>query len=119
MRYSLKGDKRLEQALYKKSKARFYGVANKSLVEIFNRAKRPPGTPRDNGDLIKSRRLREAIPSTRFKGIFYYTEEYAPHVEYGHDVGKNGHVDGQRYLKRNVSKQGRIYMNDLIKEVKK
>ena len=39
MKYSLKGDKRLEQALYKKSKARFYGVANKSLVEIFNRAK--------------------------------------------------------------------------------
>lgn len=44
MKYTLKGDKRLEQALLKKSKARFYGVANKNLVEIFNRAKRPPGT---------------------------------------------------------------------------
>lgn len=119
MRYTLKGDKKLEVALYKKSKARFYGVANKNLIEIFNRASRPPGTPRKNGDLIKSRRLREANPSTKFKGVFYYTMEYAPHVEYGHRVGKNGYVKGRRYLKKNVDRQKRIYKQDLIKELKR
>ncbi len=92
---------------------------------MFNRAARPPGTPigkntkkHSAGELMRSRRLnRVNISKGHWLGEFGYIKDYAPHVEYGHRIVRNGkqagYVNGTKYLfnnvKSNVKYIDRIY----------
>ena len=65
---------KLEKELERLSAIRFDAVLKKNLTQILNTA-RSDGTPVDSGELRKS--------SSMEGGEVGYTNEYAPHVEYG------------------------------------
>lgn len=104
--------------LMKKLKAmnsiRFDAVVKKQVTQMYQRAANHGanggGTPVASGELRKSRYQK--------KDEFGYTEEYAPHVEYGHRTrGGGGFVPGQYYLRSNVQAQAPIFKEDLEKEI--
>lgn len=116
--------KRLSQKLYEMNAIQFNAVALKSLKEMMGRAKikspSPGGTPVDTGELRKS----VGVTGTHgdrssFTAELGYTEEYAPHVEYGHRTKDGGWVPGQKYLAHNVEIQRPIYKQDLKNAIKK
>lgn len=102
----------LEKKLLALSAIRLDGVLKSNIKEIFNRAQ-SGGTPVDTGELRK----------TSFANVqdyaFGYTEDYAPHVEYGHRTRGGGFVPGQYYLKKNVETQRPILIEDLQKAIEK
>ena len=109
----------LERMLQQASSTRWEAVANKSLKEMFNRGGRPPGTPRDTGELIRARRIQLARRSgSKWRGSFGYSKDYGPHVEFGHRTRGGGYVAGRRYLKNNVEAQKIIYKSDILKQLK-
>lgn len=87
-------------------------VIMKSLAEIYNRGKRPGGTPFKTGELRHSLRM---TPATGEAG---YTKKYAPYVEYGHRTRSGSTVAGRYYLKANVDKQRGILERDLKAVIK-
>lgn len=106
--------------LMKKLKAmnaiRFEGVVKEQAAQMYQRAAKKGasggGTPVASGELRKSRYQK--------KDEFGYTEEYAPHVEYGHRTrGGGGFVPGQYYLRSNVQAQAPIFEEDLEKEIER
>lgn len=120
----LLGQEKLEAKLREKSAIAWEAVANKNLVEMFNRGKNPPGTPRKTGELIRGRRVQPIRASlARWSGEFGYIKDYGPHVEYGHRIVRGGrqvgYVPGQKYLFKNVEIQRPIYHQDLLKELRK
>ena len=102
----------LEKKLLALSVIRLDAVLKKNIKEIFNRAQ-SGGTPVDTGELR----------NTSFANVqdyeFGYTEDYAPHVEYGHRTRGGGFVPGQYYLKKNVETQRPILIEDLQKAIEK
>lgn len=102
----------LEKKLLALSAIRLDGVLKSNIKEIFNRAQ-SGGTPVDTGELR----------NTSFANVqdyaFGYTEDYAPHVEYGHRTRGGGFVPGQYYLKKNVETQRPILIEDLQKAIEK
>ncbi len=102
----------LEKKLFALSAIRLDGVLKSNIKEIFNRAQ-SGGTPVDTGELR----------NTSFANVqdyaFGYTEDYAPHVEYGHRTRGGGFVPGQYYLKKNVETQRPILIEDLQKAIEK
>ncbi|HFI0151093.1 TPA: hypothetical protein ACGO3A_001986 [Streptococcus suis] len=115
MRYSVrtKGVDELVALLQAKSAFKWSAVADKSLTQIFNRAARHPGTPVKSGELARSRRKQSSGSGVTYRGEFGYVKDYAPHVEYGHRGRKGGFVSGQRFLQKNVERQGKIYLTDI------
>ena len=110
------GVENLDAALKRLSTSDFDAAGKLSITEIFNRAKNG-GTP------VKTGELRRSL-SADLDGLEVgYNKEYAPHVEYGHRVVRNGkqvgYVPGQYYLKKNVDKQRPKYYRDLIDTLKK
>ncbi|AIU44389.1 hypothetical protein [Streptococcus pyogenes SSI-1] len=113
------------------SEKRWDRVANKNLTEMFNRAARPPGTPigkntkrHKSGELLRSRRLKKVNSSKDvITGNFGYIKDYAPHVEYGHRIVRNGkqvgYANGTKYLFNNVKKQREIYRQDMLNELRR
>lgn len=130
MKYTLTGMEQLEKRLQSINEINWQKVANKNLTEMFNRAARPPGTPigkntkkHSAGELMRSRRLnRVNISKGHWLGEFGYIKDYAPHVEYGHRIVRNGkqvgYVNGTKYLFNNVKKQREIYRQDLLQAIK-
>lgn len=135
MRFTLKGYSPLEKRLKQMSAKTFENAANKSLTQMFNRAARPPGTPRGKnsakhraGELIRSRRVERVSSSGGVsKGSFGYVADYGPHVEFGHRLVRRmkngskkqvGFVVGQKFLFNNVKRQERLYRNDILKEIR-
>ncbi len=114
-----RGTEALSKKLLKKNSAKWEKVANKSLVEMFNRGAHPPGTPVDSGELRLSRKTTKANPGKSFSGLFGYIKDYGPHVEYGHRTRGGGYVQGQYYLRNNVEAQRKIYRNDLLTELRR
>ena len=102
----------LEKKLLALSVIRLDGVLKLNIKEIFDRAQ-SGGTPVDTGELR----------NTSFANVqdyaFGYTEDYAPHVEYGHRTRGGGFVPGQYYLKKNVETQRPILIEDLQKAIEK
>lgn len=102
----------LEKKLLALSAIRLDGVLKSNIKEIFNRAQ-SGGTPVDTCELR----------NTSFANVqdyaFGYTEDYAPHVEYGHRTRGGGFVPGQYYLKKNVETQRPILIEDLQKAIEK
>ncbi len=100
----------LAAALRSMNEIRFDAVVKKNVTQMLNTA-RNGGTPVDTGELRKS--------SGIYGDEMGYTEEYAPHVEYGHRTKDGGYVPGQRFLKKNVDAQAFIYYQDLKAAIKK
>lgn len=115
----LKGTQALSIALLKKNSIAWENVANKSLVEMFNRGAHPPGTPVDTGELRLDRKVRKASAGKSFHGEFGYNKDYSGFVEYGYRTRGGGYVPGQYYLRNNVETQKGIYRNDLLVEMRK
>lgn len=118
--YKILGSENLERVLMVKSQADYQRVANRQLTMMFNRAAKPPGTPKDTGELILSRR-KEPVSKIgdSWKGAFYYTKYYGPFVEFGHRTRGGGYVDGQKYLYNNVEIQKKYYKKDILRELRR
>lgn len=114
-----RGTEALSIALLKKNSIAWENVANKSLVEMFNRGAHPPGTPVDSGELRLSRSTKKANAGANFGGEFGYVKDYGQFVEYGHRTRGGGYVEGQYYLRNNVEAQKSVYKRDLIQEMRK
>ena len=131
MKFTVKGTEKLEERFRAMNAIRWDGVVNKSLTQMFNRGARPPGTPvgkqtknHSAGELRKTRRVKKiSSKDGSYTGSFYYTKDYAPHVEYGHRIvrkGKQvGYANGKKYLFNNVQKQRQIYFKDMLAELRK
>lgn len=112
------GTERLEKKLRQKSETDFQSVAEKNIRDVYRRSQRPGGTPVGNykggGQMRKSAQYRGDTMG--------YTVHYAPHVEYGHRLVRNGrtigYVPGQYFLKKNIDTQRPIYRQDLIKKLR-
>ncbi len=100
----------LAEALRSMNEVQFNAVVKKNVTQMLNTA-RSGGTPVDTGELRKS--------SGTYGDEMGYTEEYAPHVEYGHRTRDGGYVPGQRFLKTNADTQAFIYYQDLKNAIKK
>lgn len=100
----------LAEALQSMNEVQFNAVVKKNVTQMLNTA-RSGGTPVDTGELRKS--------SGTYGDEMGYTEEYAPHVEYGHRTRDGGYVPGQRFLKTNADTQAFIYYQDLKNAIKK
>src|SRR5574344_2122959 len=92
-------------------------VFAKQIGDMWNRSNgtnaASGGTPYDSGDLKKSR-FKEVSAK---EGVFGYTIDYAPHVEFGHRTRSGGYVNGQYYLRTNFEAQKKIYKSDLERVV--
>lgn len=100
----------LAEALRSMNEVQFNAVVKKNVTQMLNTA-RSGGTPVDTGELRKS--------SGTYGDEMGYTEEYAPHVEYGHRTRDGGYVPGQRFLKTNADTQAFIYYQDLKNAIRK
>lgn len=105
---------RLIHALQAKNQIRWEAIVKKNVTQLLNSA-RNGGTPVDTGEL--------RISSSTYGDEMGYTKDYAPHVEYGHRIVRNGiqigYVEGQFYLKKNVDAQRFVFYNDLLNAMKK
>lgn len=121
----IRGLKELQGELQRLNNIQWEAIANKNLVDMFNRAgsMTPVRKRKGGGGLRNSRRYTVKHGFASWVGTFGYGKEYAPHVEYGHRVVRNGkevgYVVGKRYLQKNVEIQQRIYYNDLKKALRK
>ena len=115
MKFSVTGDKQIIKALNQLSASQYEAIVKINMTEIYNRGKRPGGTP------VRTGELRQSLNLSREKNGYDvgYTKEYAPDVEYGHRTTGGGYVDGQHYLKNNVDKQWPQLISDIQKEVKR
>lgn len=116
----LTGVEPLEQELHRISCVRFDAVKKKQIIQMYQRALQSGGTPVSteltrpggpHGELRMSARS-----DTEEMG---YTKDYGPHAEYGHRTTNGGWVPGQRFLKRNVDIQKKIYQEDLRAAIRK
>lgn len=119
MRFKVRGVSTLEKAFQKYDRIQWQKIARKNILQIKQRASSPPGTPRDTGELILSRRMKTEGSNEKWKTTFFYTKDYAPFVEFGHRTRGGGYVKGQRYLKNNVDIQRHIYKEDMKRVLKK
>lgn len=101
-------DRQVREALDRIQNANWDGVRAKQVVDIFNRAKAPGGTP------VKTGELRLSGQVDTYNMTFGYTKEYAPDVEFG-----TQHQRAQHYLQRNCETQRPIYLEDVKREIKR
>lgn len=116
MRWSIRGDKELISALNNLSKVDYDAVVKLNMTEIYNRGKRPGGTPVRTGELRQSLGLTQSTDGAYDVG---YTKEYAPYVEYGHRTAGGGYVQGRGFLKANVDTQKPRLKADILKRLQK
>lgn len=101
-------DRQIREALDRIQNANWSGVRAKQVIDIYNRAKAPGGTP------VKTGELRLSGQADTVGMTFGYSKEYAPDVEFG-----TQHQRGQHYLQRNCEAQRPIYLEDVKREVKR
>ena len=101
-------DRQIREVLDRIQNANRSGIRAKQVVDIYNRAKSPGGTPVKTGELRLSGQV-DTVGLT-----FGYTKEYAPDVEFG-----TQHQRAQHYLQRNCEAQRPIYLEDVKREVKR
>lgn len=74
-----------------------------------------PATPYRHGYLNRSRKT--AVKESG--GYFGYSAEYAPHVEYGHRLVRNGrqvgYVKGQHFLRANIKMEAKLFKKRIQK----
>lgn len=114
----IRGEEAFLTALRRTNSIAWDAVSSKSAIDMFNRGARPPGTPRKEGELIKSRRYTKPnVARGKFSAVFGYVKDYGPHVEYGHRTRNGGYVPGQKYLYYNMRAQWPIFIGDIRKEL--
>lgn len=111
MKIKLKGMEEINRRLEELKLQNLDYIKRKQVQQIFNRARRPGGTPIDTRGLVNSLRPRGFEVG--------YTIEYAPHVEFGHRTRSGGYVKGQHFFKNNIDLQLEIYKDDVEKELKR
>lgn len=82
----------------------------RSLTRMYNRAAQIEFTPVDTGELRNSR-SRTKVENGG--GEFGYNKEYAKYVEYGRRSKSGKFIQGQRYLFRNVQREGKILVQSI------
>lgn len=120
IKVSIDGIPALEKELQRLNSIRFDAVVELQANEMVDRAtasKNPSagGTPYDTGELMQSVNMYGKGANAEVG----YTEEYAPHVEYGHRTIDGGFVQGQHFLQKNVEIQRPIYRQDLQNAIRK
>jgi hypothetical protein len=110
MIFSMSGDDDVRKALKKLDPVAVEAIIKINMTEIYNRGKRPGGTPVDTGELRQSLGIQRQAGNVWVVG---YTKEYAPHVEYGHRTVGGGYVKGQHYLRDNVNIQQKRIIQDI------
>lgn len=111
MIFSYSGEDEVKEALKRIDPVTLRGIVKANMVEIYNRGKRPGGTPVRTGELRISLGIqRQAGAGTWEVG---YTKSYAPHVEYGHRTRGGGYVKGRHFLRDNVAAQQAQLISDL------
>ena len=112
----------LARELQRKSETDFDKVTTKNLLEMRNRGVKSRN-PSQGGTPVDSAELRLSMGVNKSRKEVGYTKHYAPHVEYGYRLVRNGkqigYVKGQYFLKTNVNIQKPIYHDDLKKELNK
>ena len=112
---TLDGLEPLYTRLQAKSEQDFLGVLKEATTYLRNTARKK--TPKKSGKLQQS--IRQVNPAKNRDGEVGYTRSYAPHVEYGHRLVRNGntigYVSGQYFLKSAVE-DTRIKFIQLAKE---
>lgn len=90
----------------------------KSLADMKNRSEQL--TPEDTSELKKSAYQRM---NGDLEGIFGFSKEYAPFVEYGHRIVRGGRQVGFKkanpYLKPNAEAQKKIFEKDVEEIIEK
>lgn len=118
IRYNWTGIDSLAEALKRKSEADYKRIERKNLLEMRNRAVKSD-KPSQGGTPVDSSELRLSATVSADGGVFGYTKDYAPHVEFGHRTVGGGYVSGQYYLRTNTNIQQPIFKNDLVEEMRK
>ena len=119
MKVTLTGQEPFQRELSRLGKVELDRIAEKSAVEMFNRAK-GNSNPSAGGTPVDSRELQKSVTKVG-KGAeaeIGYTKEYAPHVEIGHRTRGGGYVQGQKFLKRNVEIQEPIFKREALAELR-
>lgn len=108
----------LEVALAGKNDIRFEAVRKKQIIQMYQRALSPGGTPVST-ELTKPGGPHGELRMSAHAGQeeIGYKKEYGPHVEYGHRTIDGGWIPGQRFLQKNVDEQKGIYFVDLLNAV--
>ena len=119
MKVTLTGKEPLQKELKRLDKVSLDRVAEKSTVEMFNRAK-DSSNPAGGGTPVDSRELQISVAKSGHgaEAEVGYTKEYAPHVEFGHRTRGGGYVQGQQFLKRNLEIQQPILKKDALAELR-
>ncbi len=96
----------------------FGNASKKAAVDIYNMGQ--TRTPKDTGELRTSMAVNKNSGSEYEVG---YAKEYAPHVEYGHRIVRNGtqvgYVDGQYFLKAMVEDEEDKFKDYVKLEIEK
>lgn len=100
----------LGEKLQRLSKLSWEVICEKNALQMYQRGQ--SNTPVDTGE------LRRSMTHSPMDTVGYVAD-YAAHVEFGHRVGKDGYVEGQRYLQSNVKKQEPIFKHDLLEAIEK
>lgn len=115
--YEWMGIETLAKELERKSETDYRKVEAKNLLEMRNRAVTSK-SPSNGGTPVDTSELRQSASVNLNNGVFGYTKDYAPHVEFGHRTADGGYVPGQYYLQANVNIQQPIFRQDLIQKMK-
>lgn len=96
----------------------FSEPAKKAAVDIYNMGQ--TRTPKKTGELRTSMGVNQTGDATFEVG---YAKEYAPHVEYGHRIVRNGrqvgYVNGQRFLQAMVEDEQPVFTKYVMEKIEK
>lgn len=121
MKIKIEGISELEAKLKHLSDANLGEAAKRAATDIYNMGQ--TRTPKKTGELRTSMAVNQINENAYEVG---YAKEYAPHVEYGHRVVRNGtqvgYVEGQYFFKAMVEEEKPVfseYLKEKIEEAMK
>lgn len=112
--FSDKDIERLQSKLSELSGPRYEAACKLAAADIYNRGKNG-GTPVQSGELRVSLNMSGTTVG--------YSASYAPHVEFGHRIVRNGsqvgYVPGKNFFQRNVDTEAPIFKDLLAEQIRK
>ena len=116
MKVHFEGLNEVVRGMDKLADADFGNACKSAATDIYNMGQ--TRTPKDTGE------LRTSLGVNRNSATAYevgYAKEYAPHVEYGHRLVRNGsqvgYVEGQYYLRAMVEDEAETFKEYIKKEL--
>ena len=110
VKVEIKDDPSFTIELKRLTAVNLHKVVKDTEKSIYNRGKRPGGTPVRTGELRQSLGVNGDEVG--------YKKEYAPQVEYGHRTPAGTYVKGRRYLQRNVEKERPLFKKRIEKAIR-